>query len=99
MKRFLSACSLVDLSLCLLWLWMPRWLPQQIDCQVSQKTRYDASILYHQSNHANGNALLAFGCRNYYHPFTLHCHSPSGTTLSISRTTIYLRRGITALCL
>jgi len=42
-----------------------------MDGPVSQKTEYDASIFFHQYDHANGNALLVFYCVHYYRLFAL----------------------------
>jgi len=62
-----------------------------MDGPVSQKTEYDASIFFHQYDHANGNALLVFYCVHYYRLFALDWQTPSGSTMSISSTTIFLR--------
>lgn len=61
-----------------------------MDSPVSQKTGYDASIFFHQYDHANGNALLVFYCLHYYHLFALDWRSPSGSAMSISSTTIFV---------
>lgn len=63
---------------------------KMMDGPVSQKTGYDASIFFHQYDHANGNALLVFYCMHYYHLFALDWQSPTGSTMSISSTTTFL---------